>query len=194
MNTDLSCINSLKQSLDAGTPLPEALTIALGNTEAAGGLWRFFSSDWPGAGVEHWNSTSEWKRHWQPFLPGQVFAFGEDVFGNQLLAEPGVETVQLWNHENGECSDLFADPVTLISVVCSKGIEWIDFYSDGSLDVARRRLPLARSHHLHWTTPLVLGGRPIDANVSLVEREPHLVGHAKLWRQIGGLPPGTRVI
>jgi hypothetical protein len=46
---------------------------------------------------------------------------------------------------------------------------------------------------LHWTAPLFLGGRVELHNVSLVQRDDHLVGHASLWRQVADLPPGSTV-
>ncbi len=183
----------LQESLESGIPLTEALPKAIGGTEACGGLWRFYSESWPAGGIRYWNTESGWKQHWQALLPQGTFAFGEDVFGNQLIVVQGEEDVFLWNHENGECTDLYSDPVNLLTTVLSNGIDWIDQYGDGSLAVARRHGPVARESHLHWTTPLILGGTVSDSNVSVIERESHLVGHAKLWSQVCGLPPGTIV-
>lgn len=186
-------VEQLRESLAGGVPLAQAVQQTIGDADACGGLWRFYSESWPSGGVERWNERSAWKLHWRDFLPAGAFAFGEDVFGNQLIVVPGHENALLLNHENAECSDLYCDPVTLLATVLNDGVGWIDFYSDGSLTVARRFLPLPREFHLHWTTPLILRGAVDDSNVSIVERESHLVGHAKLWAQLRGLPPGTAV-
>ena len=73
-------------------------------------------------------------------------------------------------------------------------IDWIDFYSDGSLQIARGFGVVPEDSHLHWTTPLVLGGSVNLANLGIVPRDKHHVGHAKLWAQVSGLPPGTEVV
>ncbi len=57
------------------------------------------------------------------------------------------------------------------------------------------RLPqVSPDQHLHWTQPLILGGSTTVANTSVLDRNQHLVGHARLWRQIGNLPPGSSVV
>jgi hypothetical protein len=137
---------------------------------------------------------SPWKSQWKPFLPAGTFSFGEDVFGNQLALASGRDNILLWNHENSECHDLLVSPQELVRMAAESGIDWIDFYSDGSLVVARECGPVPLDAHLHWTTPLIFGCRVSRDNISLVEREPHLVGHAKLWSQVSGLPPGTTVV
>jgi hypothetical protein len=121
----------LKQALEQGTPLGDALSKAIGDTEACNGLWRFYSESWPAGGIRHWNEEGPWKQHWGAFLPHGAFAFGEDVFGNQLIVVPGEDAVFLWNHENGECLDLYADPINLLATVLNDGIDWIDLYGDG---------------------------------------------------------------
>jgi hypothetical protein len=40
---------------------------------------------------------------------------------------------------------------------------------------------------------LILGGVVAVGNVSIVDRFAHLSGHAELWKQIGGIPPGTEI-
>jgi hypothetical protein len=174
----------LRQELSESLPLPDALPRAIGETQVGGGLWRFFSSDYPAGGVNAWNLHSVWKREWE-LEPGRFFAFGEDLFGNQLIVQPTVENTGLWNHENGDTVDLLLDPVTLLETVVQSGLDWIDFYSDGALKVAERRLmDIPAESHLHWTTPLILGGQVRVENTSVVDRTMHLVGHAKLWRQL----------
>jgi hypothetical protein len=193
MQLELAHIARLRESLASGVPFAEAAPQAIGGTEACGGLWRFYSESWPAGGAKRWNEGSSWKQHWREFLPRDAFAFGEDVFGNQLIVVPGHENALLLNHENAECADLYCDPSSLLTTILNDGIDWIDAYSDGSLSVARRYLPVAQDSHLHWTTPLILGGMVDDSNISTIERESHLVGHAKLWLQVRGLPPGTVV-
>lgn len=190
---NLNDVDVLRKNLGAGNDLISAFVSAIGDKETCDGMWRFYSGEWPKDGLLAWNQSSSWKDHWNAFLPKKMFCFGEDVFGNQLVMLPSHETVLLWNHENGELFDLYADLVTLISTVLESGIDWIDFYGDGSLDVARNYGAIPRESHLHWTNPLVLGGEVSGDNISLLERQSHLVGHAKLWAQICGLPPGTIV-
>lgn len=183
----LEQIAQLERSL-ANTPPTLAFAQSIGNTHLAEGLWRFYSASWP-AGVQ-----SPWRSHWLPFLPGGFFSFGEDVFGNQLAVVDGCENMLLWDHENGELHDLFVTPPELLSTALQSGIDWIDFYSDGSLSVARQHGPVPLDQHLHWTTPLILGGSVSRENLCLVERESHLMGHAQLWSQISESPPGTTII
>lgn len=175
------------------TPLL-AFPVAIGETNISEGFWRFFSDSWPEGGITRWNQASMWKKKWETFLPLGFLTFGEDVFGNQLTILTGKESVQLWNHENGSLHDLLLAPGELLRTVLENGLEWIDFYSDGSLQVARELAPVPIDSHLHWTTPLILGGQVSRGNTSLIQREPHLVGHAKIWAQISGLPPGTTIV
>jgi hypothetical protein len=184
----------LRESLANGIPFSKASPQVIGGADACDGLWRFYSESWPAGGIRHWNEKSAWKEHWREFIPDGAFAFGEDVFGNQLIVVPEQENILLLNHENAECADLYCDPVSLLTTILKDGIDWIDVYGDGSLAVARRYGPVARESHLHWTTPLILGGIVSDSNLSTIERESHLVGHAKLWLQVRGLPPGTVVV
>jgi len=167
---------------------------AIGGTSVCDGFWRFFSGSWPEGGISAWNTTSSWKTQWQPFLPPGLFSFGEDVFGNQLVQVSGCDNVLLWNHESGECHDLLVGPCELLRTVVESGIDWIDFYSDGSLPTAMLYGTVSLDMNLHWTIPLILGGEVLPENVSVVQRESHLVGHADLWSQVSGLPPGTTVI
>jgi hypothetical protein len=187
-------IVGLRAQLDRGVALNIALPSALEATQTAGGLWRFYSSSWPGQGINWWNSDSPWRVHWQRFLPQSLFSFAEDVFGNQLFVIPGRDEAYLLNHENAECHGLHVGPSDLLSNVLESGIDWIDFYGDGSLQVARDFGAVPDDSNLHWTTPLILGGSVWRANVSIVPRDQHHVGHAKLWAQISGLPSGTAVI
>lgn len=181
----------LERLLAKGASSAEALPGAIGGSFISGGIWRFFSDSWPEHGISYWNTASAWKQHWQPFLPDGVFSFGEDIFGNQLVLVGNFANVMLWNHENGEFHDLLVGPCELLKTVAASGIDWIDHYSDGSLSVARQCGAVPLEMHLHWTTPLILGGQVSMDNVSVAPREPHLVGHAKLWQQIADLPPGT---
>lgn len=192
MKLELEHVARLKDSLEHGNPFSEALE-AIEDTEISDGLWRFYSKSWPAGGMSRWNTESRWKEHWKIFLPHGAFAFGEDVFGNQLIAIPGEEDVFLWNHENGECMDLHANVVTLLTTVLAHGIDWVELYENGSLEVARRHGAVPRQSHLHWVTPLILGGAVSSSNIAVVERESHLVGHVKLWSQVQQLPPGTVV-
>lgn len=186
-------IAALRAQLDRGIAPNKGLPSALGATQTADGLWRFYSDSWPGQGIGWWNSESPWRLHWGRFLPLGLFSFAEDVFGNQLVNIAGRSEVYLLNHENAECHSLYVNPGELLSTVTGSGIDWIDFYSDGSLQVARGFGVVPEDSHLHWTTPLVFGGSVNLANLSIVPRDKHHVGHAKLWAQVSGLPPGTEV-
>ncbi len=184
----------LDELLAGGTAPPAAFPQAVGGTSVSDGIWRFFSNSWPLGGISGWNVGSSWKSYWQPFLPSGLFSFGEDVFGNQLILANGCDNALLWNHENGECFDLLVGPCELLRTALESGIDWIDFYSDGSLTVAKQYGAVSLEMHLHWTTPLVLGGQVSRDNISLVQRELHLVGHARLWSQVSGLLTDTVVV
>ena len=186
-------VRRLEESMAECTPLEVALPAALGNTVAGRGCWRFFSDTFPPRGVRWWNESSGWREHWKPLLPAGLFSFGEDVFGNQLVVVSGEENAYLWNHEDGTFIDLLLAPAELLSTVVESGIAWIDFYGNGSLEIARKYGEIPNDSHLHWTTPLVLGGTVSLENLSVVERERHLVGHAKLWFQVRGLEPGSTI-
>ena len=186
-------VAALREQLDRGVAAHAALPSALGGARTADGLWRFYSDAWPGRGIDWWNSASPWKVHWQWFLPPGLFSFAEDVFGNQLVLVPGRAEPYLLDHENAEVHSLYAGPVELLSSVIESGLDWIDFYSDGSLRPAREFGAIAEDDHLHWTQPLALGGPATRANLSVLPRDEHHVGHAKLWAQLSGLPPGTAV-
>ena len=177
----------LDELLASGITPPVAFPKAIGGTSIDDGIWRFFSDSWPQGGILGWNVDSAWKTQWQPFLPSGLLSFGEDVFGNQLVLVDGCENVLLLNHENGECCDLLVGPSELLRTAMEHGIDWIDFYSDGSINVARQYGLVPLDMHLHWTTPLVLGGQVSANNLSLVQRDAHLVGHAKLWSQLAGV-------
>jgi hypothetical protein len=180
--------------MSGGVPRADALSVVIGGLDLADGLWRFYSSSWPTAGIRAWNRSAAWRQHWLRFLPEGLFCFGEDVFGNQLSLLPGSQNVFIWNHENGECHDLLVGPPDLIQTILESGLDWIDFYGDGSPNIARGFGAVPCGSHLHWVTPLILGGQVRPDNVALVEREAHLVGHAETWDQVAGLPPGRVVI
>lgn len=181
----------LQSTLEHGSVVRETVAAFIGGTVVGGGLWRFFSSGHPSIGIDGWNDR--WCAAWA--LPKEsIFAFGEDVFGNQLLLTSKESTVYVCDHENGSCHDLELGPTDLLAAVLQHGLSWIDFYSNGSPDVAMEFLAsLGWEQHLHWTQPLVLGGPVTAQNVSIVDRFAHLTGHAKLWTQISGAPPGTEI-
>jgi hypothetical protein len=184
----------LRNEVRRTIPLVEALSTSVGETQVASGLWRFFSGRYPKGGVAQWNSSAAWKHEWEGALL-KFHAFGEDLFGNQLVLRSGFENVYLWNHEDGSMADLLLDAATLLETVVQSGLDWIDFYKDGSLTIAQTRLmDVPTECHLHWTTPLILGGNVSVENTTVVERSMHLVGHAKLWMQVRGCEPGTIVV
>lgn len=179
----------LRASLAGGVSPREALLECVGGTVLCNGLWRLYSAAHPKCGVDHWNE--EWCLAWG-LSKENVFAFGEDVFGNQLILTAQGTTVYLCDHENGSCHDLDLGVADLLEAGIVHGLSWIDFYSNGSLDIAKGFLTTVTwEQHLHWTQPLILGGAIAAQNVSVVDRVLHLSGHAKLWKQLSGLPAGT---
>lgn len=182
----------VRAGLNGGRPTRELLPLSVGGCTTGEGVWRFFSASHPALGIRQWNDA--WCKAWR-LDPGNVFAFGEDLFGNQLILPAGRPNVHLCNHENGECFDLDLNIADLLEAAVEHGLAWIDFYADGSLGVAAGTRDRASwEQHLHWTQPLVLGGPVTTANITVVDRLAHLTGHAKLWAQLGGLPPGAEVI
>ena len=104
-------------------------------------------------------------------------------------------TVYVCDHENGSCYDLLLGVADLLETVLQHGAAWIDFYANGSLEVAEALVArVTWEQHLHWTHPLFLGGTIASSNVSVVDRFAHLFGHAEPWKQIAGLPPGTEIV
>lgn len=186
-------IRCFEDSVAKGTPLQEAFPSTIGNTIVGGGLWRFFSDTFPSKGIRWWNESSGWRESWNPLLPAGLFSFGEDVFGNQLVILSDKASTFLWNHEDGALIDVLLKPQELISSVAESGIDWVDFYGNQALEIARNYGIVSDELHLHWTTPLILNGAISLGNLSVVERERHLIGHAKLWSQVRGLDPGSTI-
>lgn len=192
MNTLTSAqVARLKAMLSHGASTREALPACVGGTTVGNGLWRFFSETLPQCGVARWNE--EWCAAWG--IPKEnAFTFGEDAFGNQLILTTSGNTVYVCDHENGSCFDLELGMVDLLESVVQHGLSWIDFYSNGSLEVAQALLAgVTWEQHLHWTQPLILGGAITSSNVSIVDRFTHLSGHAQLWKQVSGAAPGTEI-
>jgi hypothetical protein len=187
-------VAALRAYLGQGMPISDALPLALGYTQTIDSVWRCYSGSWPGQGIAWWNTESPWRLQWVRFLPQGLFSFAEDVFGNQLVIVTGRSEAYILDHETSECHSLHVAPVDLLSTVMDFGLDWIDFYADGSLQVAREFGVIPEDSHLHWNQPLILGGAVNCTNVSVVPRDQHHVGHAKLWTQISGLPPGTAIV
>jgi hypothetical protein len=60
-------------------------------------------------------------------------------------------------------------------------VEWIPFYEGDALAVAASPIvDLPPDSHLHWVTPLALGGVTEEANLTVLAREQHMIGHALL--------------
>jgi hypothetical protein len=186
-------LRRLREQIETGLSLEKALPASIGNTVVSGGLWRFFSDTFPPRGIHQWNESSGWREHWKQFLPAGLFSFGEDVFGNQLIVVSDEENACLWNHEDGSLVDLLLAPFELLSTVAESGIGWIDFYKNGSLEIAHKYGEVPDNSQLHWVTPLVLGGLVTLENLSVIDREKHLIGHAKLWSRVQDLEPGATI-
>lgn len=191
MNTLLSIdVRRLENLLDEGCSINDAIARTIGGKLLSDGMWRFYSHDWPRGRVTEWNSSG-WRESWSQFLDPSAFFIGEDLFGNQLYVSGSNENVYLWNHENAESHDLLVDCRELVTTVFQHGLSWIDFYVNEYLEIMRTNQIGTLDRHLHWTTPLILGGAIHQNNLSIVEREPHLIGHAMLWKKIFNLPLGT---
>jgi hypothetical protein len=179
----------LKHLLEKGMPPDQAIGSAVGSTSLAGGAWRIF----PEGDVAAWND-SDWKHAWRG-LTDDFYAFGEDVFGNQLVLRADVPNVLLWDHETGEFHDLYLDVAPLLETVMASGVGWVEPYHDDSLAVATPSVAgLSPEMHLHWVQPLVLNGKVEAANLAPIARGRHLLGHAGLWRQIRDAPAGTTIV
>ena len=186
-----ACLISLRGAVSAGEPLWDALNSHTGGLEAAEGVWRFFSPSHPAVGVTRWNE--EWRSAWH-VSAGSALSFGEDVFGNQLLITPARPTMQVCDHETGACHDLGLGVIDVLEAVVEHGLAWIDFYSSEVLSIGREFVPRPTwEQHLHWVHPLFLGGASTADNVRNVDRFDHLHGHAKLWKEVRELPPGTEL-
>lgn len=186
----------LRAAVEDGGPIHDHMARHIGERSTAGGFWRFFSLGYPPPeGLTGWNS-SEWRRHWPSLSPALLF-FGEDLLGNQLGIDPRnpASDVVFWNHEDGAVLSLELDALSLLDAVAEAGVDWLDCYADGSPQVALNSgLAISPLVHLHWVKPLILGGLVNGQNLTLVEREPHLIGHGQLWAQIGDVEPGTEIV
>ncbi len=181
----------LRDALSRGASVREAVPASLGGTILGDGCWRLFSNRHPECGVALWNE--EWCAAWG--IPKtNVFTFGEDVFWNQIIVTADENTVYVCDHENGSCFDLQLGVVDVLESVLQHGLSWIDFYSNGSLEVAKGLMAeIAWEQQLHWVQPLILGGVVKSSNVTKVGRSAHLSGHVQLWKQVAGLAPGTEI-
>lgn len=171
----------------------QRLCVTIGESTLAGGVWRLYGQRWPLGGFVEWNTTGPWRKCWEPSLAVGLRSFGEDVFGNQLVLLDGKDEVLLWDHETAATYDLLLPPFHLLRVVSTHGVSWIDSYTDQILAVADAAPNLDRDSHLHWITPLFLGGEATQENTSVEDRCSHLEFHATLWRSLEGLPPGTEL-
>lgn len=184
-------IADLKTAIAEGHLLSGLLPQCVGGKGLEGGMWRLFSKTHPSCGLEEWNQ--EWCSAWG-ITDESVLAFGEDIFGNQLLVVQSHSTIYLCDHENGSCHDLELEVIDLLDSVVHHGIEWIDFYSKETMKVGRYYLPrLTWEQHVHWTQPLILNGEMTMQNTSIVDRLAHMQGHAQLWAQVSGLSHGDEV-
>lgn len=188
-------LDRCRRAVTSGVAEIEAVSLFVGGGCLSDGLWRVFGRSYPApGGLAEWNAPGAWKAEWG-LHPEAFHAFAEDLFGNQLVHLNGTDISHMWSHESGDYSELYVSPLVLLETAFQDGIDWVDFYPPGALDVARARVSeVPDDCHLHWTTPLILGGSVSLANTSVVERRAHLVGHAALWREIAHLEPGTAVI
>lgn len=168
------------------------LAKVLGGKGVASGFWRFFSRTHPACGTGEWNLR--WCRSWG-LAPENVYSFGEDLFGNQLLIFMGRTSAYVLDHEDGECHDTQLSVDDLVEAVLDNGVGWLDFYANGANTIGVDFVAQVDwESHLHWVQPLSLGGRVSRDNVSIVERMAHLVGHERLWERIRDAAPGDEIL
>jgi len=187
-------IDDLKHRLIEDNARPSALAATVGDASLCDGLIRLFSAGYPqNLGVNGWNDSEGWRATW-PSVSVEYF-FGEDVWGNQLTITDGSPNVFLWGHEDASMFDTALEVVDFLEALLKYGLIWTDYYSEEMLRIGKTNLSnVTDESHLHWITPLILGGTVVQENVSVVPRVPHLTGHGKLWQQISGLPPGTEIV
>jgi len=138
-------------------------------------------------------NDAAWRAAW-PELPASVLFLGEDVFGNQVSVVSGHANAQMWLHEDGSWVDLELPAGELVEAIAGHGSDWLDVYTDGELEAARRfrtATAIDLDCHLHWVTPRFLGGRCAAHNLALMERHRHLAAHGSPWAQVRLLPPGA---
>jgi hypothetical protein len=186
-------IGNLKDGLATGRPLSEVVTTVVDGRLVDNGFWRFFGFNELGPlSLAEWNGPTLWKHAWRGLA--DLTFWGEDVFGNQLLLDTNGNVI-LWDHENASTTATGFDLVTVLDTSLTYGLGWLDFYSDGSYLLAKdRQVELPIGSHWHWIQPLILGGQVAAKNMTAVERVPHLIGHAQLWLQVRGMPPGSHVV
>jgi hypothetical protein len=187
----LSGIEAARRILSADRPDLAALEEAIGGRTTAGGIWRFFSSAHPASGAAAWRN--ELRTAWRSeSLASQ--AFGEDLFGNQLVWHSAGGAMSVWDHEDGSYWDAEMAVADMLEGVLSHGLGWVDFYPAGAVDLAQALADqVSWAQHLHWVHPLVLSGAVTRENLALLDRTPHIRGHAELWAQVSGLPAGTEL-
>jgi hypothetical protein len=191
---DLDAVRRFKSACDSAADILSAAADSIGGTTVADGFWRFFGREEPPPGIQQWNSASLWKAVWGSRAEG-ISSIGEDLFGNQLICSSGQSELLIWDHETGEVSSTLLTPDSTLESVVAHGVDWIDFYANGAPQIARQFAGrVAPTAHIHWTTPLALGGKVAVENTSIIDRVAHMVGHGKLWQQISDLSPGDRVI
>src|SRR5262249_15090988 len=164
--------------------VPEGDVLALvadtiGGTVTANGLWRIFGRSSPQPGIVEWNVPKLWKIHWGESALDKT-CIGEDIFGNQLVCLPDTPDLAIWDHESGALFSLQVPPDVALKAVLEHGVDWIEFYQNGSPGIGSKRLAdVPDTSHLHWTMPLIIGGAVDINNTTVVERTNHLIGHAK---------------
>jgi len=191
---DLKALTRFQESFDTTGDVLDVVADTIGDTCTASGLWRIFGRSMPKLGIHDWNSQSLWKQHWGD-LAHDITCIGEDIFGNQLVCITETSNLLIWDHENGGLFTLNLNPQDAFEVVLKHGIGWIDFYNDKYIQVGLDRLvDLTENSHVHWTTPLILGGEIDINNTSIIDRVNHLIGHGKLWCQLQDVSLGSSVI
>ena len=181
---DKEFLLKFQQQFQRKGSLLDIVANTLGGTVTAKGLWRFFGKEAPSPGIEEWNGDGLWKSQWGACACG-LACIGEDVFGNQLVCIGETQDLLIWDHENASLRTLEMTPDVAIEAVFKSGIDWIEFYDNNSPQVGLELLnTIPESSHLHWTTPLILGGKVCASNTSVVDRVSHMVGHGKLWQQV----------
>lgn len=191
MNVHNNNIEMLAEQVRCHRSLEEAIASNLGGLTMCDGRWRFYQDSPSEPSSRTW--TNFWEQAWG-MVPKSTLHIGEDVFGNQISVNESSHETYICNHENNIYSEIGLKVVDLVNAVAKHGLFWIDFYNDGSLDIVEHLPKISIVQHFHWVHPLVLGGRVDLNNVCIIERIPHIIGHAKLWRSIQGDSLGTEYV
>lgn len=140
--------------------------------------------------ISWWNESKTWKSEYRDFFT-DVWAFAEDVFGNQFLFDnSGVVWLEL---ETGKLKWLTHTFTEWISLINKK----TNYYTGASVSEAWQKAhpdePLTGMYHLCPVTLFVCGGEYEIGNLFRFDAKDHMSIKAKIARQIKDLPNGSKI-